>query len=104
MIFLKVWVRLKKTACLLVMKSPSIVEVPVKGKTIDVVIRTSFTSVGYADWPKYADEVSFKNGLTDYLKPSQGGFLMRCGVHIPELIFSMVGKGKDGQGFIEICT
>ena len=67
-------------------------------------IAYQYHSSGYVDWPKYADEVSFKNVLKDYLKPSQGDFLMRCSVHIPELIFSMIGKGKDGQGFIEICT
>lgn len=63
-----------------------------------------YRSPGYRDWPNYADEISFKNGLTDYLKPSQGDFLMQSGVNVPELIFSMLGKGKDGQGFVEIGT
>lgn len=63
-----------------------------------------YQSPGYRDWPDYADEISFKNGLTDYLKPSQGDFLMQNRVNVPELIFSMLGKGKDGEGFVEICT
>ena len=62
-----------------------------------------YRSPGYRDWTDYADEVSFKNGLAGYLKPQGYNFLIDNGVNIPDILFSMLGNGKDGQGLIEIA-
>jgi hypothetical protein len=61
-----------------------------------------FRSAGYCDWPKYADETRFKAGLLDYIEPQRTRFLTQAGVPVHELLFSLLGKGKDGQGFVEI--
>jgi hypothetical protein len=63
-----------------------------------------FKSPGYCDWPNYADEVRFKTGVLDYINPHKADFLMSSGVPVQEILFSMFGKGKDGQGFVEICV
>lgn len=62
-----------------------------------------YGSPGYRDWTDYADEVSFKNGLAGYLKPQGYNFLIDNGVNIPDILFSTLGNGKDGQGLIEIA-
>lgn len=63
-----------------------------------------YRSAGYCDWPNYADDATFKAGLLDYIKPSQLGLLMHAGVPVQEMIYSMLGKGKDGQGFAETAV
>jgi hypothetical protein len=61
-----------------------------------------YGSPGYRDWTCYADEISFKNGLARYMKPQEYDFLIDNGVNIPDILFSMLGRGKDGQGFTEM--
>ena len=63
-----------------------------------------YRSPGYCEWPMYADEVRFKDGLLDYFKPPQFNFLVHSGVQVQDLLFSLLGKGKDGQGFSEISV
>lgn len=63
-----------------------------------------YRSAGYRDWPNFADETRFKAGLLDYIKPNQHQFLAQSGVPVQELLFSLLGKGKDGQGFVEIAV
>lgn len=61
-----------------------------------------YRSPGYCDWSNYADEVRFKSGLLDYIQLPKTDFLMSSGVPVQEILYSMLGKGKDGQGFVEI--
>lgn len=63
-----------------------------------------YASPGYRDWPEYADEVRFKNGLVMYSKPQGYNFLIGNGVNIADIIFSMLENGKNGQGFIEMSV
>lgn len=63
-----------------------------------------YRSPGYRDWHLFGDEASFKAGLLDYLQPPQKVFLAQSGVPLQELIYAMLGKGKDGQGFVEIAV
>lgn len=63
-----------------------------------------YRSSGYRDWPMYADEASFKAGLLDYIQPQHFNFLMQSGVPLQEMLFSLLGKGKDGQGIVEISA
>lgn len=63
-----------------------------------------YRSPGYRDWHLFGDEASFKAGLLDYLHPPQKAFLVQSGVPLPELVYAMLGKGKDGQGFIEMAV
>lgn len=63
-----------------------------------------YRSPGYRDWQLFADEASFKAGLLDYLQPPQKAFLIQAGVPLQELVYAMLGKGKDGQGFIEMAV
>jgi hypothetical protein len=62
----------------------------------------NFRSPGYRDWVDYADEVRFKNGLAEYCKPKGYNFLTANGVNIQDILFSTLGNGKNGQGFIEM--
>lgn len=74
----------------------------VYGMLLEMAYR--YTSPGYRDWVHCADEASFKQRLADYLKPPQGDWLMQNGVNLPEMIFALLGKGKTGQGFVELAA
>lgn len=57
-----------------------------------------YRSEGYRDWVLYSDEVRFKNGLVDYIKPGQYQRLQGNAVAVEDLLFDMLGKP---QGFVE---
>lgn len=57
-----------------------------------------YTSEGYRDWVHYNDEVRFKNGLLDYIKPGEYRKLQANAVAVEDLLFDMLGKP---QGFVE---
>ncbi len=63
-----------------------------------------YKSQGYSSWPNYADETSFKTGFAGYIQPPNHDFLIQSGVNVPDMLFALLGKGKDGQGFAEIAT
>jgi hypothetical protein len=55
-----------------------------------------YTSPGYRDWPRYADEARFKVGLLNYLNPCKCRDLQSNGVVVEDILFAMLGNLKGG--------
>jgi hypothetical protein len=60
-----------------------------------------YRSAGYCDWPLYADDVRFKAGLRDFFDPPNANFLESSGVPVGDVLFEMLGKRKENEGFYE---
>ncbi len=56
----------------------------------------AYTSPGYRDWPLYADEARFSDGLLNYLQPGNHLHLQASGVAIGDLLVEMLGMAKGG--------
>lgn len=69
----------------------------------NLIVRLAYRyrSPGYSDWPHYSDEVRFKAGLRDYINPPNAVFLEASGVPVCDVLFEMLGKRKDNEGYIE---
>ena len=60
-----------------------------------------YRSPGYVDWTNYADEVRFKAGLRDFFDPPNAVFLESSGVPVGDVLFEMLNKRKENEGFRE---
>jgi len=60
-----------------------------------------YRSPGYCDWPNYADDVRFKAGLRDFIDPPNATFLESSGVPVGDVLFEMLGKRKENEGYRE---
>lgn len=72
----------------------------------NLIVRLAYRyrSPGYCDWPHYADEVRFKSGLRDYIDPPHAAFLEASGVPVGDVLFDMLGKRKDNEGYRELAA
>ncbi|MEW6078313.1 MAG: hypothetical protein AB1724_10905 [Thermodesulfobacteriota bacterium] len=56
----------------------------------------NYTSPGYRDWPKYADEAMFKQGVTAYLSPPNNTRLLNNGVDVDGMLYALLNNIKGG--------